>query len=117
MRLLTKSLRNYHTDPVFVTFDILKLRPMLNFEVCKFIHRHLYKNKISNLTPRSLDYSYNTPFNTDFSFSRVRSNLAANFVLHEGVKMYNSLPIYLKCINDFQKFEGAVKSYLLTIQW
>ena len=79
--------------------------------ICKFIHREFYKNKISNLTPRS----YNTRLNTDISLSHARRNLAANFVLHKDVKMYNSLPNDLKCIDDFQKFKRTVKSYLLNI--
>ena len=60
MRMLTKSPRYAHTDPIFVNKDILKLSSILKFEFCKFIHSDLYKNIIFNLTPRPLVNSYNT---------------------------------------------------------
>ena len=113
--MLTKSLRYAHTDPIFVNIDVLKLSSILKFEFCKFIHRDFYRRKTFNLTPRSLAHSCNTGFNTDISLSHVRTNLAANFVLHKGVKIYNSLPNYLECIDDFQKFKRTLKSYLLNI--
>ena len=85
MRLLSRSPRSVHTDPIIVNNDILKLNSILKFKICKFIHRDFYRNKIFSLTPRSLAHCYNTRFNTDISLSHVQTNLAANFVLHMGV--------------------------------
>ena len=99
VKLPKRSPRYAHTDHIFVNNDILMLSSILNFEICKFTHRDFYKNKIINLTPRSSDHSYNTRYNTDFSLSHVRTNLAAS------VEMYNSFPNELKCIDDFQDFK------------
>ena len=115
MRVVTVSLTYAHTDRVFVNNGNLKLKSILKFDICKFIHRDFYKNKIFNLTPRSFTHSYNTRSNTDISLSHVRTNLAANFVLHKGVKLYIILPNDLKCIDDFQNFKLTVKSYLMNI--
>ena len=113
-----RSPRYFHTDLIFVNIDILKLSSFLKFEISMFIHRVFFtKYHIFNLTPRSLAHSYITRFNTDISLSHIRTYLAANFVLHKGVKMYNNLPIELNYINDFQKFKRTVKPYLLIIHW
>ena len=90
----------------YVAFSNLKI-------VQKFIHCEFYNKTIFNLTPRSSAHSFNTRFNTDLSLSHVRTNLAANFVSHQGVKIFNNLPNYLKHINDFQNFKRTKKSYLL----
>ena len=111
--MLTRSPRYAHADPILVNKYILMLSGILEFEICKFIHRDFYKNKIFNLAPGPLAHSYNIRFNTDISFSHVRTNFALIFVLHKGVKMYKFLPNVLKNINDFQKFKRAVNSYLL----
>ena len=114
--MLSKSPRYAHTDSFFVNNYILKLTSLLEFENCKFIHRDFHKKFFFILTHRSLAHSNNNRFNTDISLSHVRTNLAANFVLHKGVKMYNSLPNYdLKRIHDFEKSERTVTSYLLNI--
>ena len=103
--MLTTSLRYAHIDPILVNNDILRLNSILNFEICKYIHRYFCKNNFFNLTPRSFARSYNTRFNTDISLSHVRTNLAAQFVRHKGVKMYNSLSNNLKSIDNSQIFK------------
>ena len=86
VRMLTRSPRYGHTDRIFVNNDVLKLSSIFKFEICKFIHCDFYKNKIFHLTPRFFDQSFNPRFNTEFSLSHVRTNLAAYFVLHKGLK-------------------------------
>ena len=85
VRMLTRSPGYAHTDPIYVSNNFLKLKSILKFEICKFFHRDFNKNKIFNLTPRSLAHSYNTRFNTDISLSHARTNLAANFYFYTRV--------------------------------
>ena len=113
--MLMRSPRYAHTDPLFGNNDILKLSNIFKFEFCKFIPLDFHKNKIFKLTPKSLAHSYNTRFNTYISLSHVQTNIAANFVLHKGMRVYNSLLNDLKCIDDFQKFRRTVKTFLLNI--
>ena len=114
--MLTRSPSYAHTNPIFVSNDFLKLNSILKFEICKFIHRDFYNSKVFSLTsPRSLAQPYNTRHTADISLSYVRTNLVANFVLHMGIEMYNSLPDDLKYIEVFQKFKQAVKSDLRNI--
>ena len=115
VRMLTRSQRYAHTDPLFIKNDFLKLNDILNFEMCKFIHRDLYTNNIFQLTPRSVIHPYDTRFSSDISLETVRTNLAANFVLHKGVKLFNNLPDDLKCMSDLNKFKRNLKCYLLRI--
>ena len=114
MRILTKSHKYTHTDPLFKDKEILKLSTILRFEMCKFIHRDLHCNNIFDLASVSSVHSYNTRFNNNISLTRVRTSLAAKFVLHEGVKLYNNLPNELKCIDDLPKFKRTLKAYFLT---
>ena len=113
VRMLTRSPRYAHTDPIFKENEILKLNTILKFEMCKFIHRDLYGNNFFDLIPRSLVHSYNTRFNANISSTHVRTNLAAKFVLHKGINLYNSLPNELRCTNEFHKFKRNLKTYFL----
>ena len=114
VRILTKSQKYAHTDPLFEDKEILKLSTILRFEMCKFIHRDLHCNNIFDLASVSSVHSYNTRFNNNISLTRVRTSLAAKFVLHEGVKLYNNLPNELKCIDALLKFKRTLKAYFLT---
>ena len=113
VRILTRSPRYGHTNPIFANNYILNSSRNIIFYICKFIQYDFCKNKIFNCIPRSLAHSYNTRYNTDFSLAHVSTNLAANFVLHMRVKIYNSLANDLICIDDFQKFKRTYKSCLL----
>ena len=84
--MLTRSPRYAHTDPIFKEIETLELNTILKFQMCKLIHRDLYGNNFFDLIPRSLVHSYSTRFNANISSTHVRTNLAAKFVLHKGIK-------------------------------
>jgi len=73
VRILTKSQKYAHTDPLFKDNEILKLSIILRLEMCKFIHRDLHCNNIFDLAPVSSVHSYNTRFNNNISLTRVRT--------------------------------------------
>lgn len=64
VRLLTKSPKYSHTDPIFERNYFLKLDSILKLEMCKFIHRDFFVNKFFDLIQRSVIHSYNTRFNS-----------------------------------------------------
>ena len=112
LRLITKSPKYSHTDPIFKSTRLLKLEDVVHLEMCKFISVDISTFNNFGFTPRSVIHSYNTRQNSSLNLPIPHNNILLNSVFYKGIKIYNDLPPAIKNLNDKNKFKETLKSEL-----
>ena len=113
LRLISKSPKYSHTDPIFKSVNLLKLEDVVKLEMCKFISVDIKNFDNFGFTPRSVIHGYETRQNSNLNLPIAQNNLLLNSVFYKGIKMYNELPPTIKILNKNQ-FKTALKFDLLS---
>ena len=115
IRLINKSGKFDHTEPLFKNNKILNLNDIMQMELCKFVHHDINVANHFNFRPRSDLHSYHTRYASDIQVPSVHTELARKFVSYKGVSLFNSLSDDIRSIPDKIHFKCKVKNYLLSM--
>ena len=115
VRVISKSLKYAHTEPIFKNLKILKLEHITKLEMCKFISQDLNNFNNFSFRPRSTVHQHNTRFNSQLVLPIPRNNIMLNSVFYKGLLLYNGLPDDFKSIFDKNMFKVKLKTYFLSL--
>ena len=119
IRAITHSNYNAHTDPLFKTLSILKLKDVYTLEIGKFMYKHansaLPQPLMNMFILNQQIHSHNTRHQNDPHCTSRRTKQAANSVIHKGPEVWNTFPNKLKTIRSVSWFIKMLKKHLLNI--
>ena len=107
IRLISNAGYYEHTNPLFISHKILKLKDLYLFQLGVYV----YKNP-ENFDFRS-EHSYNTrqAGNLRPPLQRLRSSEQS--VFSKGCSLWNELPEPIKTADSLEKFKRSLKEYYL----
>ena len=105
IRLINKTNFDSHSEPLFFKNKILKFEDLFKLESCKFIHQEINFCNNFELVSHSNIHRYSTRFNQNLVPHRPKTRAGSNFVLSQGVNMYNLLPETFKNLDTMSKFK------------
>ena len=80
LRLINKSDKFDHTEPLFKNNKILNINDIMHLEHCKFIPHDINFANYLNFRPRPDLYSYHTRYASDIQVPSVNTQLTRKFV-------------------------------------
>ena len=100
IRIITVSIHNAHTEPLFKALDLLKLKDMLNLSSLKFYYRYIHDNLPAyfysfQIKTQGSHHHYNTRHSDQIHVERTRILYADIRVRIYLPNMVNSIPIPL----------------------
>ena len=108
MRIMSFSRKNAHTEPLFKSFKILKLKDQISLYNCLFIHDHS-RNLLLN--------SYSNFFKPceDMDYSSTRGAAGSMFVPHCSSTTYGRKSVKLSAILQWNHLTQATNTNFLSI--
>jgi len=109
IRIMTGSRSKDSCIKLFTSLEILPLPSVYIFPLLRFV----IKNK-EFFTTNNESHNYGTRQHLDFHYPSANLKKFQTGVHYMSVKIYNSLPIYIKNeINNTKKFESLLKKFLV----
>ncbi len=117
VRLITNKPRTAPSAPLFKQLQILPFKELMDFNIAQFMFRFKH-----GLCPKVFDnqwnyrfslHSYNTRQRRDFTVDASTRSYIQNSPLNYFPRFFNSLPEYLKRIDDFKEFKRKTFIFLL----
>jgi len=109
IRIVTGSRSKDSCRKLFTSLEILSLPSLYIFSLLRFV----IKNK-KLFTTNNETNNYGTRQHHDFHYPSANLKKFQTGVHYMSVKIYNSLPIYIKIeLNNTKKFESLLKKFLL----
>ena len=108
MRIMSFSRKNAHTEPLFKSFKILKLKDQISLYNCLFVHDHS-----RNLLPNS--YSNFFKPCEDMDYSSTRGAAGSMFVPHCSSTTYGRKSVKLSAILQWNHLTQATNTNFLSI--
>ena len=115
IRIITQSSYHAHTDELFKSLKILKFYDLFKLESCKFIHHEINFANNFSLMSHSDYHSYSTRNNSNLSHRLYLTQIGFNFVLCQGITLYNHLDENLKTLDTMYKFKCKLKLDLISL--
>lgn len=114
IRYIEGANRFAHSEPLFKTNKILKLEEIKTIEICKFIFNDLNFGHRFDFSARNVTFEHNTRYNSHLSLPQPRINSFKNSIFYDGIKLFNTLPQYLKQYDNKASFKIYLKIMLLS---
>ena len=117
LRIINKSKRDAHTDPIFKKHKLLKCHDIHSFQLGVFMflfinsalptkfHKFLRNNQI---------HSYNTRNACSFHLPLCRTNIRKFSVVYQGPKFFNSLTPEIAFSSSLSAFKKKLKEFLIS---
>ena len=106
-----------HTGPLFYSLNILDIFNINAFFVACFMysyHNHFLPNTFDNLfSTHQQIHTYNTRNAANYCSHYCRTNIKQFTILHQGLKVWNSLPRNLTLSSSYPSFKTSLKKFLL----
>ena len=108
-----------HSEPLFKKYNLLNFDNMYKLEVAKFMFDICHENSsdIFNdlFIKTNLRHHHMTrqSSNDNFSLPLVSTNYKQRSIIYEGVKIWNSLPLRIKKLENKPSFTKKLKNYFL----
>ena len=116
VRIIANVSKYAHTNELFKTFKMLKLRELVEYKTSIFMY-NVYHGKVPNnlklLFKTGKTSEYNTRQNNRFKVTYRRTNIKAFCISSLGCKLWNSLPDNVIDAISLQVFKYRLKQYLL----
>jgi Reverse transcriptase (RNA-dependent DNA polymerase) len=107
-----------HTVDLFKNHTLLNLSQINAYEIILLIYKlknNLMKHNL-NLTTNDEIHEHNTRRRFDFHTGlNVANDYGRLSVMHQGLNLFNALPIALKTENNFEKFKKKLKLHVMNI--
>ena len=107
-----------HSEPIFQRLKILNFDNLYMLETAKMMFQVKYNEfSLENEFIKTKNvHKYNTRQSSSegFFLPSISTNLKKNFLTFDGIKVWNSLPIELKQMNNKRKFVKHMKQFLMT---
>ena len=118
IRTIIKSNIKDRITPQYRHLAILKLNDLRIYEIAKFIYQYVH-NVLSSQFNNYFSYTHNIHFHETrnstskaMKLTRYATNRYENSIKYKEVKIWNSIPNYLKSFS-FRKFKHEYKKFLL----
>ena len=117
VRILSSSEYLAHTSPLFKSLSLLKINDIYKLSLMNLMFQTLTLNKHplirQNIIAVQPNHRYRTRnVNLLPPFTRVQK--CEQSYLYQGIKLWNSLPAYLKALLSIHSFKKSYKNYLLS---
>ena len=118
LRVITDSKYNAHTDPIFKSLHILKLKDLIKLEICKYAYKMNY-----NLLPRVMYRPYIGQYKTSSHNTRQsnmpkipkhKSSKFNNSIICQSVTEWSKLSANLRQKNNIYTFSKNLKKQLIS---
>ena len=105
-----------HTDPLFKSTKLLKLKQLHELNCAIFIYKCFHSTAYANfkimMITSSQIHQYNTRNRDDIRSLHHRLHLGANSFFNKGIKIWNNLPNEIKHANSILYFKSKMKNRL-----
>ena len=117
LRIIEHAEHRAHTDPLFYSRKILKVKDIYSLQLGIFMYQY-HNNELPNsfrsmFTTNKQIYSYNTRQCNKFHIPYQRTSQAQKFVSYQGPIFWNSLDKSLTNLKSIVLFKKKLKSVLL----
>ena len=117
VRIITSSDYLAHTSPLFQSLSILKLEDVYKFSLMNMMFQTLTLNKFPTLRQKIIQeqsvHRYRTR-NSNLTLPFVRVKKCEQSYIYQGVKLWNTLPAYLKALLSVRSFKRSYTNLLLS---
>ena len=119
-RLLTNTKKRTHITPVLAQLHWLPIECRIKYKTLSLIHKGLhseyaptYLQEIcKQYIPRRTLRSSEDPWK--LTVTRPNHSFGARSILHDGARLWNSLPLFLRLPQSFQTFKKHLKTHLFS---
>ena len=117
IRIITNSLPQAHTEPLFQKLRLLTVYEINKLVTCSFTYSY-----INDILPDFLEDCfiqnntrtvYNTRQSNNFYIPFYRYNVSRRTIRYTGPLLWNVLPDYVKCTTSLSSFKKSYKNFLL----
>ena len=107
LRIVNKTSYLEHTNPLFISNNVLKLREIHKYSQICFIHKNF-----NDFLPFRPTHSHSTRQNSlDPKFQRL--TLCQKSIFYSGIKNWNSIPVQIRNIDESKPFKRKLKQFIL----
>ena len=120
VRLITKSMFDAHTAPIFYEHKLLSLSNIYKLQVGIFmfsVENKLLPEKFQAMFHKNSSvHCYQTRQATHYRIPFPRTNVKKFTIVYNGPKFWNSLPLKLKLSSTMKTFKAELKTHLINLQ-
>ncbi len=117
MRIITESKYNDHTDPLFKSTQILKVKDMYEYKLAKYMYLLnagvLPKPIIAMLTINNEIHGHNTRNKNNPHIQFRRTNIASKSLRHQGPLFWYKIPLEIKSSKTVNSFGYHLKRNII----
>ena len=107
-----------HTNPYFISSNILKLKDLHIYNTCIYFYKSFYLNfdpsLLSSLNRHLNVHNHNTRFNSNIVLPQYLSSKSQNSISYVGSKLWNSLPDEITSSISIHVFKNKLKQILIS---
>ena len=118
LRIIFNCKQHDFLTPLFHKLEILKIRDLYHFEICKLMYLHSKKSLsyffLDLFIPTSIIHSRATRFQSqnNLFFPKYSTSRCQRSIMFQGVKIWNAIPSDVKNLS-FNKFKTSIKKQVL----
>ena len=111
LRYVANAKSNSHVNPLFVKYNLLNVRDMIDYNTAIFMHKYTY-NSLPSSFSNFFDKLYTHDRNLNYRTNLIRTNATKSIPSNFLPNLWNSLDITLKRIGSSKIFKNHYKKSL-----
>jgi len=117
IRIICKADNREHTNPLYISSKILNFKKLMQYNNSKYIYRSLH-GLTANSTSDTFRYrkcGINTRSITqeELVLPLFKNSTSQRSIFYSGVKNYNSLPLEIRSVDNYNNFKFKMKMLLM----